>query len=99
MLYCCMDGTQIAREKLVALGTCVGKLTHSGKFRLTIGALDILAQHAKYKVSPRVSYLHSMRGRQPGMQFSDASLSGRVCTLRSLNRELPAVLLAGQTTP
>ena len=41
---------QIAREKLVSLGTCVGKLTHTGKFRLTIGALDLLAQYAKYKV-------------------------------------------------
>lgn len=28
----------------------MGKFTHSGKFHLTIGALDILAQHAKYKV-------------------------------------------------
>lgn len=42
---------QIARDKLVALGTCVGKFTHSGKFHLTIGALDILAQYAKYKVN------------------------------------------------
>mmetsp|Transcript_36726 Transcript_36726/g.92746 ORF Transcript_36726/g.92746 Transcript_36726/m.92746 type:complete len:180 (-) Transcript_36726:2323-2862(-) len=42
--------TNIARDKLVALGTCIGKLTHTGKFRLTVGALDILAQHAKYKV-------------------------------------------------
>ncbi|KAK2077826.1 ribosome biosynthesis protein nip7 [Prototheca wickerhamii] len=42
--------TNIARDKLVALGTCVGKFTHSGKFHLTIGALDILAQYAKYKV-------------------------------------------------
>ena len=41
---------QIARDKLVAFGTCVGKLTHSGKFRLTIGALDVIAQYAKYKV-------------------------------------------------
>ena len=41
---------QVARDKLVHLGTCLGKLTHSGKFRLTVGALDILAQHAKYKV-------------------------------------------------
>lgn len=40
---------QVAREKLVALGTCVGKFTHSGKFRLTVGALDVLAQYAKYK--------------------------------------------------
>ena len=41
---------QIARDKLVSLGTCVGKFTHSGKFRLTIGCLDLLAQYAKYKV-------------------------------------------------
>ncbi|KAK9832836.1 hypothetical protein WJX81_005460 [Elliptochloris bilobata] len=42
--------TNVARDKLVHLGTCIGKLTHSGKFRLTVGALDVLAQHAKYKV-------------------------------------------------
>jgi hypothetical protein len=40
----------VARDKLVALGTCIGKFTHSGKFRVTIGALDVLAQYAKYKV-------------------------------------------------
>lgn len=45
---------QVARDKLVALGTCMGKLTHTGKFRLTIGALDLLSQHAKYKVRPDV---------------------------------------------
>ena len=28
----------------------MGKLTHTGKFRLTVGALDLLSQHAKYKV-------------------------------------------------
>ncbi|EFN52108.1 hypothetical protein CHLNCDRAFT_139408 [Chlorella variabilis] len=42
--------TNVARERLVALGTCIGKFTHSGKFRVTIGALDLLAQYAKYKV-------------------------------------------------
>lgn len=42
--------TNIAGAKLVALGTCIGKLTHSGKFRLTIGALDLLSQYAKYKI-------------------------------------------------
>ena len=45
-MYAC----QVARDKLVALGACIGKFTHSGKFRLTIGALDLLAQYAKYKV-------------------------------------------------
>jgi hypothetical protein len=41
---------QIARDKLVSLGTPVGKLTHSGKFRLTIGALELLSRYAKHKV-------------------------------------------------
>ena len=34
----------------MALGTCIGKFTHSGKFRLTVGALDIVAAYAKFKV-------------------------------------------------
>jgi len=42
--------TNVARDKIVSLGICIGKLTHSGKFRLTIGALDLLSQHAKHKV-------------------------------------------------
>jgi hypothetical protein len=42
--------TNVARDKLVHLGACIGKLTHSGKFRLTIGALGVLAQYAKHKV-------------------------------------------------
>jgi hypothetical protein len=41
---------QISREKLVMLGTQIGKWTHSGKFRITIGALDLLSQYARYKV-------------------------------------------------
>eukprot|EP00877_Chromochloris_zofingiensis_P001127 jgi/Chrzof1/11014/Cz05g20130.t1 len=42
--------TNISRDKLVSLGTCIGRLTHSGKFRLTIGALDLLSQYAKHKI-------------------------------------------------
>ena len=42
---------QVARDKLVGLDTCIGKFTHSGKFRMTIGALDVLATYAKYKAS------------------------------------------------
>ena len=47
---------QVARDKLVSLGVQLGRLTtHTGKFRLGIGALDLLAQHAKYKVRRRSS--------------------------------------------
>ncbi|ODQ67209.1 putative nucleolar ribosomal biogenesis factor NIP7p [Nadsonia fulvescens var. elongata DSM 6958] len=42
--------TCIARPNLMSLGTCLGKFTKTGKFRLHITALDYLAQHAKYKI-------------------------------------------------
>ncbi|CAI9568976.1 unnamed protein product, partial [Staurois parvus] len=42
--------TNIARDKLVSLGTCFGKFTKTQKFRLHITALDFLAPYAKYKV-------------------------------------------------
>lgn len=41
----------VARPNLVSLGTCFGKFSKSGKFKLHITALDYLAQYAKYKVS------------------------------------------------
>ena len=40
----------VARSNLVSLGTCFGKFSKSGKFKLHITALDYLAQYAKYKV-------------------------------------------------
>jgi 60S ribosome subunit biogenesis protein NIP7 len=43
-------GISVARTNLVSLGTCFGKFSKSGKFKLHITALDYLAQYAKYKV-------------------------------------------------
>lgn len=42
--------TSVARPNLLSLGTCLGKFTKTGKFRLHITALDIIAPHARYKV-------------------------------------------------
>lgn len=42
--------TSVARHSLVSLGTCLGKFTKTGKFRIHITALDIIAPHARYKV-------------------------------------------------
>ena len=42
--------TSVARSNLLSLGTCLGKFTKTGKFRLHITALDIIAPHARYKV-------------------------------------------------
>lgn len=39
--------TNIARQKLVSIGTCFGKFTKTSKFRLHITALDFLAPYAK----------------------------------------------------
>jgi 60S ribosome subunit biogenesis protein NIP7 len=43
-------GISVARPNLVSLGTCFGKFSKSGKFKLHISALDYVAQYAKYKV-------------------------------------------------
>lgn len=42
--------TSVARQNLLSLGTCIGKFTRTGKFRLHITALDVIAPHARYKV-------------------------------------------------
>lgn len=42
--------TSVARDNLLSIGTCLGKYTKTGKFRLHITALDIIAPHARYKV-------------------------------------------------
>ncbi|EIM22550.1 cytosolic large ribosomal subunit protein [Wallemia mellicola CBS 633.66] len=42
--------TSVARPNLISLGQCLGKFTKSGKFKLGIGSLDVLARWARYKV-------------------------------------------------
>lgn len=42
--------SSVARANLLSLGTCLGKFTKTGKFRLHVTALDIIAPHARYKV-------------------------------------------------
>ncbi|RSH79545.1 ribosome biosynthesis protein nip7 [Saitozyma podzolica] len=42
--------TSVARPNLVSLGTCFGKFSKTGKFKLGITSLDWLAKYAKYKI-------------------------------------------------
>ncbi|TPX08608.1 uncharacterized protein E0L32_009947 [Thyridium curvatum] len=42
--------TSVSRDKLLSLGTCLGKFTKSGKFRLHVTAISILAEHARHKI-------------------------------------------------
>jgi 60S ribosome subunit biogenesis protein NIP7 len=63
--------TNFSRDKLVSTGICVGKVTHSGKFRLTIHILEVLAQFAKHKVwlkpSAEMSYLYGHHVTKVGL--------------------------------
>ena len=42
--------TAVARPRLAAVGTPIGKFTHHGAFHLTVHALDLLAAHARRRV-------------------------------------------------
>jgi 60S ribosome subunit biogenesis protein NIP7 len=42
--------TSFPRDTLLSLGICIGKFTKTGKFRIHITALDVIAPHARYKV-------------------------------------------------
>ena len=61
----------ISKDHLLHFGTCVGKFTKSGKFRLYITALDYLAQYAKYKVwlkpNAEMSFLYGNNVLKSGM--------------------------------
>ena len=39
--------TNVARENLVSVGTCIGKFTKTKRFRLHVTALDFMAPYAK----------------------------------------------------
>ena len=62
------QATSIARDDLVALGTCFGKFTKTKKFHLKISALDHLAQYAKVRARAHEPRLPCRvgRGRRAG---------------------------------
>lgn len=45
----------LARKNLLSAGTCLGKFSKTGKFRLHITALEWMARYAKHKVCKPVS--------------------------------------------
>ena len=54
--------TNVARDRLVSLGTQLGRFTKGGSFRLTITSLELIAELAKHKVwlkaSAEMSFLY-----------------------------------------
>ena len=63
--------TNFSRDRLISTGICVGKMTHSNKFRLTIHFLEVLAQFAKHKVwlkpSAEMSFLYGNHVTKVGL--------------------------------
>lgn len=63
--------TSVARDALASLGSCIGRFTKSGHFRLTITALDLLAAYAKCKVwvkpGAEMSYLYGNHVLKSGL--------------------------------
>jgi len=63
--------SNISRDNLVSLGTCFGKFTKNGKFRLTVSCLDYLAQYAPHKVwvktGAEMSFLYGNNVNKAGL--------------------------------
>lgn len=61
----------VSRDNLLHVGTCFGKFTKTGKFRLHITAIDYLSQYAKYKVwvksSAEMSFLYGNHVTKSGL--------------------------------
>ncbi|KAL0227760.1 hypothetical protein RCL1_003903 [Eukaryota sp. TZLM3-RCL] len=61
----------VHRKQLLSIGTCFGKFTHSGKFRLQITCLDFIAPYAVHKVwvkpSSELSFLYGNHVLKGGM--------------------------------
>jgi len=55
------ESLSVSRENLLSLGTCFGKFSKTGKFRLHITSLDYLSQYAKVCTFPmlRDNYVKS----------------------------------------
>jgi len=52
--------TNVARENLICLGTCIGKFTKTKKFKLHITALDVIAPLAKVSKNSNKAFRYKM---------------------------------------
>ena len=52
--------TNVARENLISLGTCIGKFTKTKKFKLHITALDVIAPLAKVSKYSNIRFTYNI---------------------------------------
>eukprot|EP00003_Mantamonas_plastica_P014400 TRINITY_DN2500_c0_g1_i1.p1 TRINITY_DN2500_c0_g1~~TRINITY_DN2500_c0_g1_i1.p1 ORF type:complete len:130 (+),score=32.99 TRINITY_DN2500_c0_g1_i1:450-839(+) len=79
-----------AHKKLISLGTCFGKFTKSGQFRMHITCLDYIAQYAQYKVwvkpSAELSYLYGNHVLKGGLgRITDNTPANQGVVVYSMN--------------
>jgi len=83
-----LKATNIGRDNLISLGTCIGKFTKSGKFNLTITALEVLGQFAKVRgfvCDERVWPNHVVHSTRSG---SSRQVKCRSCTETTCSRHI-----------
>lgn len=79
--------TSIARPNLISMGTCFGKFSKGGKFKLGITSLDWLAKYAKYKVGlTRATAARSVCSLVTLRSGSSRLESCRFCTVTTSSR-------------
>ena len=93
--------TNIGRENLICLGTCFGKFTKSGKFRIHVTCLDYLAQYAKYKVwvkpGAEMSFLYGNNVTKAGLaRITEGGAQTSLNSMMILCDVLKNVLLSKQ---
>lgn len=63
--------TNISRDNMLCIGTCFGKFTKGGKFKLHITCLDYIAQYCQHKVwvknSSEMSFLYGNNVTKSGL--------------------------------
>lgn len=66
-----LRATSVARDRLAALGTCIGKFTHAKNFHLHITCLEYLSRYAEHKVwlkpSSEMSFLYGNHVLKTGL--------------------------------
>lgn len=66
-----LRATNVGREHLASLGTCIGKFTHAKNFHLHVTCLDYLARYAEHKIwlkpSSEMSFLYGNHVLKTGL--------------------------------
>ena len=82
------SATSINKDNLLHCGTCLGKFTKSGKFRLHITALDYLAQYSKVRgygvlhfllQCMHITHVHCIQQLTPTIIITVQSLAETLC--------------------